>query len=64
MLATITRLKLNDHDCPKVREEYATAFFDGDIKLDYLRRRAPFLAREIEGQGAVDPMERHEELGA
>lgn len=26
MLATITRLKLNDHDCPKVREEYATAF--------------------------------------
>ncbi|MFJ2463013.1 MULTISPECIES: hypothetical protein [Pseudomonas] len=64
VLATITRLKLNDHDCLKVREEYATAFFDGDIKLDYLRRRAPFLAREIEGQGAVDPMERQEELGA
>ncbi|WP_445672997.1 hypothetical protein [Pseudomonas inefficax] len=52
VLATIERLKLNDHDCLKVREEYATAFFDGDIKLDYLRRRAPFLAREIEGQGA------------
>lgn len=52
VLATIERLKLNDHDCLKVREEYATAFFDGDIKLDYLRRRAPFLAREIEGLGA------------
>lgn len=34
VLATIERLKLNDHDCSKVREEYATAFFDGDIKLD------------------------------
>ena len=50
VLATIERLKLNDHYCLKVREEYATALFDGDITLDYLRRRAPFLAREIEGQ--------------
>lgn len=56
VLATIERLSLNDHDCLKVREEYATAYFDGDIKLDYLRRRAPFLAREIEGQlGAQFP---------
>ena len=50
VLATIERLKLNDHYCLKVREEYATALFDGDITLDYLRRRAPFLAREIDGQ--------------
>lgn len=56
VLATIDRLKLNDHDCLKVREEYATAFFDGDIKLDYLRRRAPFLAMEIERQDVVELM--------
>lgn len=48
--ATIERLKLNGHDCLQLREDYATAFFQGDISLDYLRRRAPFLAREIEAQ--------------
>ncbi|QXI26357.1 hypothetical protein [Pseudomonas vanderleydeniana] len=53
ILATIKRLNLNDHDCLKVREEYAKAYFDGDISLDYLRRRAPFLARELEAQGLI-----------
>jgi len=56
VLATITRLSLNDRDCLKVREDYATAFANGDISLDYLRRRAPFLAREIEGQVSVLPV--------
>ncbi|MBV6753971.1 hypothetical protein KV580_27015 [Pseudomonas chlororaphis] len=56
VLATITRLNLNDRDCLKVREDYATAFANGDISLDYLRRRAPFLAREIEGQVSVLPV--------
>ena len=49
--ATIDRLKLNDRDCLTVREDYATDYFQGDISLGYLRRRAPFLAREIERQG-------------
>lgn len=49
--ATIDRLKLNDRDCLTVREDYATDYFRGDISLVYLRRRAPFLAREIERQG-------------
>jgi hypothetical protein len=45
--ATIDRLDLNDHECLKLREEYAQAFHQGDISLAHLRRRAPFLAREI-----------------
>lgn len=49
--ATIKRLKLNDRDCLVLREDYATDYFQGDISLGYLRRRAPFLAREIERQG-------------
>ena len=46
--ATIDRLKLNDYECLKLREEYAQEFYCGDISQDRLRRRAPFLAREIE----------------
>ncbi len=46
--ATINRLKLNDYECLKLREEYAEDFYSGDISLDRLRRRAPFLAGEIE----------------
>lgn len=49
--ATIDRLKLNVRDCLSIREEYASNYFQGDISLAYLRRRAPFLAREIERQG-------------
>lgn len=53
VMATIERLQLNDRDCLKVRDDYATAFFDGDISFDYLRKRAPFLARELERQERV-----------
>lgn len=49
--STIDRLKLNDRDCLTVREDYATDYFQRDISLGYLRRRAPLLAREIERQG-------------
>lgn len=48
--ATIERLKLNDYECLQLREEYAEAFACGDISLNHLRSRAPFLAREIEAQ--------------
>lgn len=48
---TIDRLKLNDRDCLTLREDYATNYFQGEISRAYLRRRAPFLAREIERQG-------------
>ncbi len=46
--ATIDRLKLNDYECLKLREAYATAYQQGDISQHFLRQRAPFLAREIE----------------
>lgn len=46
--ATIDRLQLNDYECRKLREDYVENFKQGGIHLDYLRRRAPFLAREIE----------------
>jgi hypothetical protein len=46
--ATIDRLKLNDYECLKLREEYAEAFLRGDVSQAHLHKRAPFLAREIE----------------
>ncbi len=48
--ATIDRLKLNDYECLRLREEYAEEFYRGDISQARLRRHAPFLAREIEQQ--------------
>ncbi len=45
--ATIDRLKLNDYECLKLREEYVDAFQKNDISFNRLRQRAPFLAREI-----------------
>lgn len=45
--ATINRLRLNDYECLKLREEYAAAFEQGDISWKHLHQRAPFLAREI-----------------
>jgi hypothetical protein len=51
--ATIDRLKLNDYECLKLREEYAEDFHHGDLSLNRLRQRAPFLAREIEMAGKL-----------
>ena len=45
--ATIDHLRLNDYECLRLREEYAQAYAQGEITLTHLRRRAPFLAREI-----------------
>lgn len=52
--ATIDRLKLNDYECLKLREVYATAYRQGDISQHFLRQRAPFLAREIERAGNLE----------
>lgn len=48
---TINRLGLNDSECLKLREEYATLYEKNEITMAFLRRRAPFLAREIECAG-------------
>lgn len=52
--ATIDRLKLNDYECLKLREEYVEAFQKNDISLHRLRQRAPFLAREFERAAAKE----------
>lgn len=51
--ATIEQLGLNDTECLRAREEYVKAYLEGHIDHDYLCRRAPFVARELERQGRL-----------
>lgn len=51
--ATIDRLGLNERRCLAARENHAVAYFERDITLQHLRKRAPFLARELERQGQL-----------
>jgi hypothetical protein len=44
---------LNMRDCIKVREEYVRSYEQGDISLDYLKRRAPFVAAELQRLGLL-----------
>ena len=37
----------------KAREEYCTSYQRGDISIDYLERRAPFVAYEMRRQGTL-----------
>jgi hypothetical protein len=53
VLDTIHRLKLNDTDCKGLREEYATSYWERHIDLDYLSKRAPFVAMELRRQGKL-----------
>ena len=48
--ATIDRLRLNDDECRGAREEYAVAYWYEGLPLDYLKRHAPFVARELRRQ--------------
>lgn len=50
---TIQELGLNDSICRKAREEYAESYLTGAIRLDYLERRAPLIARELRRQGRL-----------
>jgi hypothetical protein len=50
---TILDLGLNDAICRKAREEYAEDYLAGAIRLDYLERRAPLIARELRRQGRL-----------
>ena len=52
--ATIARLKLNDRECTSARREYVQSYRDGG-RLDYLERRAPFIARELRRQNKLRP---------
>lgn len=44
---------LNSPDCCRAREEYVTQYEAGHIDIHYLRRRAPFVACELERQGRL-----------
>jgi hypothetical protein len=44
---TIDRLDLNEEGCIDVRLEYVLSFRDEHIDLEYLSRKAPFIASEI-----------------
>ena len=52
---TIKRLRLNDHTCCEARKEYAEAYWNEDILFDYLKRHAPFVARELQRQHRLLP---------
>ncbi|WP_428264219.1 HNH endonuclease [Haliangium sp.] len=51
--ATITRL--NDREFCEARAEYAQEYWEDHISLDYLVRHAPFVARELDRQGRLNP---------
>ena len=51
--ATIEQLSLNDRECCDIRAEYAEDYWSGEITWQRLRRRAPFVARQLEKQGRL-----------
>ena len=50
---TIATLRLSDSICCKARAAYAQNYWDGEISLSYLRRHAPFVAKELERHGRL-----------
>jgi hypothetical protein len=52
---TLRILRLNDEICRKNRQEYVESYLQGVIRLSYLERRAPFIARELRRQGVLLP---------
>lgn len=55
VLETVRVLGLNSHECREARREYIECYGKGEIKLDYLARRAPFIAREMGRQRRLHP---------
>lgn len=54
VVETIATLGLSDSNCCAARAEYATAYWDGEVSLSYLRRHAPFVAKELERHGMLE----------
>ena len=50
---TIERLRLNDLECCKARSKFVEEYQQRHVSLDYLRRHAPFVERELRRQGRV-----------
>ncbi len=51
--ATIERLGLNRSDYSEALGDYFHDYMDGNISLQHLERRAPFLAKELRRQGKL-----------
>jgi hypothetical protein len=51
---TIEKLGLNMRDCCQARQEYVENYKNAHIKLEYLERRAPFIAQELRRQGQLN----------
>ena len=51
---TIEKLGLNLHECRYARREYVENYKGKKITLDYLERRAPFIAIELRRQGRLN----------
>lgn len=49
--ASISRLKLNETVCLDSRLGWLKEYYDGELGIGWLRRRAPFIAYEIQRQG-------------
>lgn len=52
---TLRDVGLNLSDCCRQREEYVEEYEAGHIDLDYLTRRAPFVAAELRRHGRLRP---------
>jgi hypothetical protein len=53
--STIDAVGLNRPECCQQRKEYVEEYEHGHIDLDYLTRRAPFIASELRRQGQLRP---------
>lgn len=58
VIATIETLGLNAKECCEARQAYFDCYRAEQINLDYLERRAPFVAREMRRQGLLRPGDR------
>lgn len=54
IMDTIDRLKLNDEICKQGRLEWLMPYCETVYPFEYLKRKAPFIAYELERQGLVE----------
>ena len=54
IMDTIDRLKLNDEICKQGRLEWLMPYCETVYPFEYLKKKAPFIAYELERQGLVD----------
>ncbi len=50
---SIDRLCLNGQNCLRLRKDYAVSYWEADISFTYLKRRAPFVAKELRRQNRL-----------